>query len=117
MSYARQEFTVATMKARWAHCEGMCEGGGCGADLTAPGTRIEYDHDTACRDGGDNSFENCRVLCKHCHNAKTFGPDAEKFKTIRKREKREAGIYPKSQFQTSRDGLFKQKIGGQIVRR
>lgn len=117
MTYVRQEFTVATMKARWAHCGGKCEGEGCGADLTAPGTRIEYDHDTACRDGGDNSFENCRVLCKHCHNAKTFGPDAEKFKTIRKREKRDAGIRKRSQWPTGRDSKFKSKIGGGVIPR
>lgn len=113
----RQEFSVATKLARWEHSGGKCEGKDCGADLTVPGSRIEYDHDTACKDGGDNSFGNCRVLCKFCHNAKTFGPDAEKFKAIRVREKRDAGIRTRSKFQTSKDGPFKMKMDGTIVRR
>lgn len=110
---ARQEFTVATKKARWAHSCGKCEG--CGVSLE--GQRVEYDHNTACRDGGDNSFENCRVLCKHCHNAKTFGPDSEKFQTIRKREKRDAGIKKRSSWPCGKNTQWKQKIGGGVVPR
>ena len=70
-----------------------------------------------CRDGGDNSFENARCLCKHCHNAKTFGADAEKFKAIRKREKRDAGIRKLSKFPTAKTGKFKQKMDGTVVLR
>ena len=28
MTYVRQEFAVKTMKARWKHCGGKCEGAG-----------------------------------------------------------------------------------------
>lgn len=117
MTYVRQEFGDRVKRARWEHCDGKCEGEGCGADLTIPGTRIEYDHHVACKDDGDNSFENCRVLCKWCHAAKTFGPDAEKFKTIRKREKRDAGIRKRSKFPCSRDSGLKKKLDGTIVSR
>jgi len=110
---SRQEFTVATKKARWEHSAGKCEG--CGVDLK--GLRVEYDHDRACKDGGDNSFENCRVLCKHCHAAKTFGGDAEKFKVIRKREKRDAGIKKRSKWPCSKQSGLKKKFNGEVVKR
>lgn len=109
----RQEFTVATKKARWEYSSGRCEG--CGVDLA--GQRVEYDHDKACKDGGDNSFENCRVLCNVCHQAKTFGPDAEKFKAIRKREKRDAGIKKKSNWPCGKSSGLKRKLDGTVVKR
>lgn len=109
----RKEFTVAVKKARWEFSGGKCEE--CRVDLK--GKRVEYDHAKACMDDGDNSFENCRVLCKHCHNAKTFGPDAEKFKVIRKREKRDAGIKKRSKWPTSKQSKYKRKMDGTIVLR
>ena len=115
----RPEFVEAMFEdLRWLGIDWR-EGPDCGADLTKPGTRIEYDHDQACKDGGDNSFENCRVLCKHCHNAKTFGPDAEKFQTIRKREKRTAGIKPKSSrpMPGSKASGLRKRMNGRVERR
>ena len=72
----RLEFTQSTKKARWAHCHWAdgkphCEAKGCGAEITAANP-CEYDHHKEARDGGDNSFANCRVVCKKtCHKKKT----------------------------------------------
>ncbi len=64
----RSEFTKRVKAQRFAHCEGKCEG--CGATLR-PG-QFDYDHHPKeAVEGGDNSFENCRVVCKTCHKAKT----------------------------------------------
>jgi 5-methylcytosine-specific restriction protein A len=35
------------------------------------GNGPEFDHRIPCAEGGDNSLENCDVLCRNCHGAKT----------------------------------------------
>lgn len=112
-AYERTEFDAVTKRRRWQHAGGRCES--CGVDLK--GLTVNYDHHVPLRDGGDSSFENARCLCKHCHNAKTFGPDAEKFKVIRKREKRDAGIKKRSKWPTSKQSKYKRKMDGTIVLR
>lgn len=67
---SRREFSRSTKVARFKHANGRCEE--CGIKLQ-PG-RIHYDHHDPDGMTGDNSFENCRVLCGgpgSCHEAKT----------------------------------------------
>jgi hypothetical protein len=70
----RLEFSQSTKKARWVHChdsKGIPHCEYCWAEITAANP-CEYDHYKEAHDGGDNSFENCRVACKKtCHKKKT----------------------------------------------
>jgi 5-methylcytosine-specific restriction endonuclease McrA len=62
-----KEFSPATKVKAYERCGGKCEG--CGAALM-PG-RFAYDHVVSVGLGGTNRLENCAVLCKPCHDAKT----------------------------------------------
>ncbi len=66
-----KEFSPATKVKAYERCGGRCEG--CGAVLR-PG-KFHYDHVVAVGLGGENSLENCAVLCRPCHDEKTHGSD------------------------------------------
>lgn len=63
----RLEFTRKTKAKRFLHCGGKCELYGV---RLMPG-KIEFHHDKPAADGGDNSFENARAVCKPCHSPLT----------------------------------------------
>lgn len=86
----RDEFSKATKIKRWDHCGGRCEG--CSSKLM-PG-RFHYDHDIEAALRGDNSFENCRVLCINCHDGKTKErrKDVDKARRV---EEKHLGVKPK----------------------
>lgn len=89
----RAEFTKATKLARFDHAKGHCET--CGQRIVGV---AEYDHAVPCAVGGDNSFENCRVMCKRCHRLKTSTIDVPQIsKSVRIYEKR-AGVRTKRPF-------------------
>jgi len=84
----RAEFSKQTKREAWLRADGHCEG--CGQAFE--GRRPDYDHDKPAELGGDNSLENCKVLCPKCHRAKTLIEDMPRIvKSNRVREKR-AGI-------------------------
>lgn len=62
---ARKEFTAKTKAAVRERSGGFCEAEGC--DRPA----AEIDHIVECWEGGDNSLENAKDLCRECHLAKT----------------------------------------------
>jgi 5-methylcytosine-specific restriction protein A len=79
----RLEFSRTTMTKRFNFAKGHCEM--CGLKLQVG--NIEYHHDKEAEDGGDNSFSNCRALCKPCH-----APLTAAFVTrIRKADRQKAG--------------------------
>ncbi len=63
----RREFPAKVKEAAWARCRGHCEN--CTRPLR-PGD-INYDHRIADGIGGEPTLDNCAVLCKGCHGAKT----------------------------------------------
>ena len=69
---SRSEFSAKTKLERWNHAGGYCED--CGVKIR-PGNGPEYDHDIPDGLRKDNSFENCRCLCKTCHKRKTTKED------------------------------------------
>lgn len=112
---SRQEFTAKTKLAAFDASGGCCVS--CGCKLIG-GRSPEYDHRIPCALGGDNSVENCDVLCRPCHRAKTSGADVPTIaKAKRVRAKHVGAKKPKSQFATARDGKWKAKIGGGAVLR
>lgn len=75
----RREFSQATKKARYKHCENddgepRCEY--CGGPFSASNPP-EYHHHVEAESGGDNSFENCRVIGKKCCHVR----ETSRFKT------------------------------------
>ncbi len=52
----------------------------------------EYDHIVTCANGGDNSLDNCQLLCWICHKQKTGTVDAKREAKIRRIRDRERGI-------------------------
>jgi 5-methylcytosine-specific restriction endonuclease McrA len=84
----------------------------------AAGDRWDCDHVVALINGGENRESNLAPICEWCHPAKTARDVAVKSKTYAM-AKKAIGVKPKrrSQFQTSRDGPWKAKIGGGVVRR
>ncbi len=67
----RIEFGQRVKNRRLKHAAGKCEG--CAQPLVKG--RFQFDHDKCAAEGGDGSFENCRVLCSGgkatCHAIKT----------------------------------------------
>lgn len=109
----RLEFSRKTKAKRFAFCNGRCEN--CSAYLV-PG-KFQYDHDKEAADGGDNSFENCRVLCDNCHKPKTKQFVVRIRKADRQRDKNSGAFRRVSRFPCSRDSRWKKKINGQVVER
>jgi 5-methylcytosine-specific restriction endonuclease McrA len=67
----RAEFTRETKLAAYRRSLGRCEK--CGALFG--GRRPTYDHIKPCEFGGDNSLQNCQVLCPACDGEKTYKHD------------------------------------------
>ena len=68
----RRTFSAKVKRAAWKRCKGHCEG--CTAAIAAGG--FEYDHDICWELSRNSQIENCIVLCKSCHTAKTAEHDA-----------------------------------------
>lgn len=94
---------------------GRCQ---CGCTtLIRPGDKWETDHKIALVNGGLNRETNLVTLLAKHHKTKTAADVAEKSKTYERRLKH-VGIKPKrASFQTNRDGPFKKKMDGTVVRR
>lgn len=101
----RLEFTAKTKALAFSRAKGCCEE--CGAKL-GPGN-VEYDHDTPCALGGDNSLENCVVRCKTCHKLKTGTQDIPHIAKAKRRERKHIGIHQPTKFKGWR------KMNGQVV--
>jgi len=95
-------------------CRGLCSS--CQRKLY-PGDKWDCDHRIALINGGENREGNLRLLCAWCHKAKTRQDVAIKSKTYRVRS-RHLGIRPqRPSFQTNRNGPFRKKMTGEVVRR
>ena len=66
--------------------DGICDCG-CGQKLGAAGEPIEFDHEVALINGGENRESNLRALRRPCHAVKTKADVAEKAKVARVRAK------------------------------
>jgi 5-methylcytosine-specific restriction endonuclease McrA len=89
----RTEFSKATKREAWLRCHDdnfvpRCEV----CDEPFWGRRPEYDHMVAAELGGDNSVENCQVLCPKCHRAKTSFQDIPRIAKSNRVRDKHAGI-------------------------
>ena len=113
----RLEFTPGIIAKRFAHCNGRCEWPTCGMILRG---RADYeaDHDKTAEEGGDNSFENCRILCLAHHAEKTNKHDKPRIAKGTRQMKARAGVKPKGRgFPTNRDGKWRKPLNCPAVLR
>ena len=94
---SRTEFTGPTKKAAWARCEGQCEyREGTGIDewrcqtMLRPGD-IFYDHIIPDGLGGDNTLDNCQVLCRAHHDPKTQKVDVPRIAKMKRQRAKHIG--------------------------
>ena len=123
----RSEFTSKTKRRAFARSNGVCEchlvpfldrPDGCGVKLVDG--RIRYEHINPVEISSDNSLENCAVLTLACWREKTDKYDLPIIAKSNRVRDRARGIKRKSgrsSFQTNRDGAFKKKLDGTVVRR
>lgn len=67
--------------------------------------------------GGDNSLENCTVLCLSCDLGKKTPKDISEIAKVKRIEAKHRGIRKPTAFPCGRNSKFKRKINGQIVLR
>lgn len=110
---SRREFPKAVMRDAFLRANGACEG--CGARLSAG--KIEYDHAIPDALGGEPTLDNCQVLCRPCHSAKTGKQDIPAIAKTKRIRDRERGIRRPSRFPGARTSRWKKKMDGSVVQR
>lgn len=117
----RREFSKAVRRAALARAEGQCEGmltDGSRCPCALQVGRFHYDHIVPAALTEDASVENCQVLCRPCHAAKTV-IDVGVIAKVRRVRDRHAGITGSHRrpLPGGRASPFKRLIGGGVVRR
>ena len=116
----RKAFTKPVKAAVLQRSGGMCEAPGC----TNVGR--DFDHIRPCAIGGDNSLDNCQLLCRACNAKKGVQEAQEAAKAdraggrsgqyARRTRAKEAGTYrgiPRREW----DKRFKKKLNGMVKRK
>lgn len=86
----RRNFHPKVMIAAWDRADGHCEKCKSGIKLI-PGD-IFYDHIIPDALGGEPTLDNCQVLCRSHHDAKTFKVDVPAIAKSKRIQRRRAGI-------------------------
>ena len=86
----RQNFHPKVMIRAWDRADGCCELCKTGSKLI-PGN-IFYDHIIPDRMGGEPTLQNCQVLCRSHHDAKTFTADIPNIARAKRRQRKHVGI-------------------------
>lgn len=116
----RNEFSKKTKLAAFQRAEGCCEV--CTLKITAAIGPTQYDHRIPDGLDGDNSLENCQVLCKPCHDLKTFTAidgDVSKIAKAKRINSKQANADGRRSpaIPGSRRSPYKRKMDGTIERR
>ena len=117
----RREFSKAVLRAAFARADGRCEGvrtDGSRCLCTLQVGRFHYDHIVPAALTEDASLNNCQVLCRPCHAAKTV-VDVGVIARVRRLRDRHVGIVDPDRrpFPGGRASPFKRLIGGGVIRR
>lgn len=111
----RREFSKAVKAEAFHRARGCCEL--CASCVKLMVGDIFYDHRVPDGLGGEPTLENCQVLCKSHHDAKTRKTDVPAIAKSKRIQLREMGIKKRSRFPGSKDSPFKAKVGGGMVLR
>ena len=111
----RKEFSSKVRVAAFARCQGRCEI--CNIKIRL-GNGPEYDHSTPDAVGGAATLGNCLVLCRACHNTKTWRTDVPQIAKTKRISKKAIGAERKGRpMPGSRKSMWKKKMNGETVRR
>ncbi|AWN35750.1 HNH endonuclease [Methylobacterium radiodurans] len=117
----RVEFTKATQRAALERAAGQCEGTlsdgtRCPTELQVG--RYQFDHVIPTEISADASLDNCAVLCRACHAAKTVTDQGVIARNRRVRD-RHAGITDphRQPLPGGKKSPFKRLIGGGVALR
>ena len=89
----RVEFSKQCKLEAWRRCHDKAGAPRCeGCQQLLQGRRPEYDHKKMCELGGDNSLENCQVLCPKCHRLKTIREDMPVIRKSNRIREKYAGV-------------------------
>lgn len=115
MTSRRQEFSPAIRRAAFARCGGRCEG--CGSKLGSGNTF--YDHRIPWALTRDSSLSNADVLCRTCHDLKTYLTDIPVIAKVKRLEAAHINAHPSPSrpMPCGRNSGFKKTMRGQIVAR
>lgn len=123
----RLEFTNKTKRQAFERSNGFCECArvpmlnrplGCGMQLLDG--RVRYEHVVPAELTRDNSLDNCAALTMACWREKTDTYDLPTIAKSNRVRDRARGIKTqrgRSSFATNRDGAFKKKMSGEVIRR
>lgn len=117
----RREFSKAVLRAALDRAMGRCEGvltDGSRCPCALHVGRFHYDHIVLAALTEDASLDNCQVLCRPCHAAKTV-IDVGVIARVRRVRDRHAGITDahRRSLPGGKASPFKRLIGGGVVRR
>jgi 5-methylcytosine-specific restriction protein A len=90
----RREFHPKVMIAAWDRANGCCEQCKTGRKLL-PGD-IFYDHVIPDAMGGEPTLDNCQVLCRSHHDAKTHKTDVPQIAKAKRRQRNHIGVKKQS---------------------
>ena len=93
----RAEFSKRTRRDAFARAQGNCE---C-CSMRIKAAAVQYDHRIPCALGGDNSLDNCQVLCIPCHKDKTGKSDMRNIAKAVRISDREMGIRKPSKIRSA----------------
>lgn len=112
----RREFPQSVKLAAWQRSKGHCDS--CGIKIVA-GNGPNYDHRIADGLGGEPTMENCDVLCRNCHGAKTAERDVPAIAKAKRIEKRAAGAERRRSrpIPGSKASGLRKKMDGTVERR
>ena len=108
----RTEFSKKVKVNAALRANGRCEE--CGRRLLYG--EAEYDHIIADALGGQAAIENCSVVCRGCHAAKTK-KDVTRIAKSKRNFCHASGIRKPSRFAGARNSKFKKKLNGSVVTR
>lgn len=115
MRTSADEFPIKVRREAWRRCGGRCEWPECG--FIMEGKVSHFDHVKPVSMGGDNSLQNCQILCVYHHAMKTGEEAAPRAKANRLTD-REANIKrPRVPMPGSRLSKYKRRMDGTVVRR
>lgn len=83
----RKEFSGKIRVAAWQRADGRCET--CTRKLYPGDAR--FDHRVPLGLTGEATLENAQLLCRWCHDAKTFGQDVPAIARAKRREAKHVG--------------------------
>ena len=90
---SRREFPAKIKVAAFTRAKGRCE---CCTVEIRPGNGPEYDHRIPDALGGEPTLDNCEVLCRSCHGAKTATRDIPQIAKAKRVEAKHIGARPKA---------------------